>query len=464
MAVAQDTASFWHTGRLQGVMTTYACAMMVLFGTVASAAPLDQVLKSHGLQPISPPTAAIDFELQTLRGSQIKLSDTSGRWVLLTFFATWCGPCMAEMPSLQQFQLQHHERGVDVLAISTDASPAPVTKLVRDRGLTFPILMDPNGRVAGQYKANSIPISYLVSPRGQLTAVSRGAKDWSRMQRLVDALLEAEPATDEPVDAYRISNEPIELPEILNPPTATVVVPTNQPEPGHDFLLDVRVSWAGHFEEYLLQPPRVSLPEGVEQKSMTALSSSGDGSRTVTYRFTFAAAEPGEYLFEPIELRYTPRADPQPVTERVSGVTVIVAAPPLPIKWLVAGLLVLGLGLVGWLVTRGQATAPAPTTRRPSPEALQESLTDARRKRIEGDIGGFLEAIRAMHEHYGIDDLTGQRQAIDRWIDETRYGGQSLSGPALDQLERAVELHLTAITSSRDEAERDAIAFTDENR
>ena len=181
MALARHDASFWSLAHRMGAMGISACTLCILLGATAGAAPLDQALKSHGLQPISPPTAAIDFELQTLRGSQIKLSDTSGRWVLLTFFATWCGPCMAEMPSLQQFQLQHHERGVDVLAISTDASPAPVTKLVRDRNLTFPILMDPEGRVAGQYKANSIPISYLVSPSGQLTAVSRGAKDWSRM-------------------------------------------------------------------------------------------------------------------------------------------------------------------------------------------------------------------------------------------------------------------------------------------
>ncbi len=442
-----------------------SCILTLLAATPSSASTLPQSLEQHGLQPINPPTPAIDFELPTLRGSQIKLSDTSGRWVLLTFFATWCGPCMAEMPSLQRFQEQHHPLGVDVLAISGDSSPAPVTKLVRDRNLTFPILMDPQGKVAGQYRATSIPVTYLISPAGELTAVARGARDWSRMDKLVEALLAAHPVTDAPPDAYRVSNEPIELPEILNPPTATIVAPEAPPAPNAPFTLDVRVTWAGNFEEYLLQPPRITVPEGVTQQAMTALSTSGDGNRAVTYRFTFLATEPGSYAFDPVELRYTPRFDPQPVTERLRGPTLSVLAPPLPTKLLVGGAIFSMVLMWGWFMRRRQSsTTTAKDIADESPDALRESLTDARRRRMEGDIAGFLEAIRAMHERFEIDDLTGQRQAIDQWIEETRYGGHQLSGPALDQLERAVERHLITLEPSRDEAEHDAIEYADQPR
>ena len=68
----------------------------VFFTILATSAPaaaseLKQALTQHGIQTIEPQVAASDFKLPTLQGSEIKLSDTAGRWVLLTFFATWCG-------------------------------------------------------------------------------------------------------------------------------------------------------------------------------------------------------------------------------------------------------------------------------------------------------------------------------------------------------------------------------------
>src|SRR5262245_52260683 len=65
----------------------------------AQVAPL---LQRHGIRPVSPPSPAADFTLPDLTGAEVRLSDSRGRWVLLTFFATWCGPCASEMPSLEQ--------------------------------------------------------------------------------------------------------------------------------------------------------------------------------------------------------------------------------------------------------------------------------------------------------------------------------------------------------------------------
>jgi len=99
---------------------------------------------------------APDFELKDLSGKRVKLSSLAGKIVIVNFWATWCGPCLQELPHLDKIQ-QEHKGEVVVLAISTDGpdSLPQVRSVVKRQKFGMTILLDPEGKVAA-----------LLNPRG----------------------------------------------------------------------------------------------------------------------------------------------------------------------------------------------------------------------------------------------------------------------------------------------------------
>ena len=114
-------------------------------------------------------TVAPDFELQTLDGETVKLSDFRGEKVLLNFWASWCGPCRSEMPDMQKFHEEHDD--VTILAVNlteTETKPESVDEFLEEYGITFPILSDVNSDVSTMYKALALPTSYLIDSEGKI--------------------------------------------------------------------------------------------------------------------------------------------------------------------------------------------------------------------------------------------------------------------------------------------------------
>ena len=170
----------------------YRFLHVVLFGfsvaaSSAYAADADVAawVQKGGLAPIDPPVPAAAFTLPDLAGAPHALSDYQGRWVLLTFFATWCGPCASEMPSLQSLSTALQGRGFDVLAISTDASKRPIPGFLKRHGATFAVLHDAQGQAARQYQAQAIPISFLIDPAGRVVGGGPGARPGGPLPTLV---------------------------------------------------------------------------------------------------------------------------------------------------------------------------------------------------------------------------------------------------------------------------------------
>lgn len=134
---------------------------------------------------------APDFELATLNGDSIKLSDYRGKKVILNLWATWCPPCKAEMPHMQNFYEKNKNKGIEIVAVnltSMDKGKTEIQNFVDEYGLTFEIPLDQDGTIGMQYQAFSIPTSYIIDSNGVITKKIVGPMDESMMQSLTNEI------------------------------------------------------------------------------------------------------------------------------------------------------------------------------------------------------------------------------------------------------------------------------------
>ncbi len=129
----------------------------------------------------------------TLDGGRASLADHRDKLVVLNFWATWCGPCALEMPSLEALWQRYRERGLVVVAVSVDrGSPRGLLEpYVRNLKLTFPILLDPDSKTSDRWRVTALPATFLVRPGGEATGMVVGAREWdsAEMRALVEHLL-----------------------------------------------------------------------------------------------------------------------------------------------------------------------------------------------------------------------------------------------------------------------------------
>lgn len=132
---------------------------------------------------------APDFELETLEGETAKLSDYRGKKVILNFWTTWCPPCRAEMPHMQDYYDQKaKEDNVEILAVNlttADHGMEKITSFVSEYGLAFPILLDAEGDMGAVYQAVTIPTSYILDTEGRVQNKFVGPMDQATIEELI---------------------------------------------------------------------------------------------------------------------------------------------------------------------------------------------------------------------------------------------------------------------------------------
>jgi peroxiredoxin len=119
------------------------------------------------------------FTLNDVNGRKVSLSDYKGNVILLNFWATFCGPCKEEMPSLNNLYVAFKKDGLIVLAISTDDSEKPVQSFIRAKAITFPILMDTDQQVFfDRYGVLGLPTSFIIDRDGIVREKILGDRPW----------------------------------------------------------------------------------------------------------------------------------------------------------------------------------------------------------------------------------------------------------------------------------------------
>jgi peroxiredoxin len=117
----------------------------------------------------------------------VSLGGQRGNPVFLNFWATWCGPCRQEMPSMQRLYRELGGQGLAMLAINEKESAAQVANFMRSYGLGFPALLDVDGRVSSAYRVWGLPTTFLIDGSGNIIGMKSGPRDWASLE-VVQAL------------------------------------------------------------------------------------------------------------------------------------------------------------------------------------------------------------------------------------------------------------------------------------
>jgi peroxiredoxin len=117
--------------------------------------------------------AAPNFHLRDLADGSASLTDYRGEWVLVNFWASWCGPCRSEVPDLQQL-IQRRPNDIVVLGVNQQETRDAAAKFAEEFDVTYPMVLDRSGEVSQAYRAQGLPVSYLVNPEGVIVKAYLG--------------------------------------------------------------------------------------------------------------------------------------------------------------------------------------------------------------------------------------------------------------------------------------------------
>ena len=132
---------------------------------------------------------ARDFTLKSLDGEELSLSDFRGDVVLINFWATWCGPCRAEIPDFEQVYGKHKDKGFMILGLNQQESPGVIEPFAEELGMTYPVLLDEQGQVMSEYRILGLPTSVLVDRDGVIQLRHTGTMTAAQLESQLDDLL-----------------------------------------------------------------------------------------------------------------------------------------------------------------------------------------------------------------------------------------------------------------------------------
>ena len=162
---------------MRGLIISIGCLLLVMGWPAAGA--LGAGKSSNLLLDVAKrPVPAHNFKSTRLDGSKVQLTDYKGKYVFLNFWATWCVPCVEEMPAMERLAQKLKGKPFVVVAVNM-MEPLPVVKkFVARLKLTYDIVMDESGDMGGSYAANNLPLTYILDKQGRIIRRAVGARVW----------------------------------------------------------------------------------------------------------------------------------------------------------------------------------------------------------------------------------------------------------------------------------------------
>ena len=168
-------------------------AILLLLGFLSSASGGEaDLFQKVGAKQMKVKKSAPNFSLKDLNGQKVELKHFKGKVIVLNFWATWCGPCKEEMPSMESLWQQFRGKDFVLLSISVDYEGVkPVKEYIEKQRYTFRVLIDPHCQTLDLYEVKAIPTTLIIDKKGQIVAMAIGPKDWKSPEAisLVDLLM-----------------------------------------------------------------------------------------------------------------------------------------------------------------------------------------------------------------------------------------------------------------------------------
>ncbi len=132
------------------------------------------------------PVQAVDFSLPDLDGRDRSLAEFRGKWLLVNFWATWCSPCIQEMPELERFHLAHKERDAQVVGINMeDMAPEQIKRFLAEHPVSYPILLAPVDGFTPLGRIPALPTTIFISPDGEVVTRQVGGLTVEMLEQLI---------------------------------------------------------------------------------------------------------------------------------------------------------------------------------------------------------------------------------------------------------------------------------------
>jgi peroxiredoxin len=164
----------------KGIFRHFLAYIVLFFLCLSGNADASSLSSKLDIKPIKGNKALPSIILEDLNGKKVDLKIFKGKVIFLNFWATWCGPCKEEMPSMETLYGQFKDRNFVFLTISVDYEGSkPVREFIERSGYTFPVLVDPKSETLDIFEVTGIPTTFVIDKQGKMLGKAIGPRNWN---------------------------------------------------------------------------------------------------------------------------------------------------------------------------------------------------------------------------------------------------------------------------------------------